>query len=485
MLTILVFLCDVICVHLYDVVFNKGIINAVLETNLSEAAGFIQMYIDWKSIVLCILVPTISIVFVRKFEKAKIAARKVGVWLLIIIVLWGAVLFVKRSYAYAAQEDYYLGFFNGIMSVRISANIKASLDDIRAYKHILNEINQAVQLTRNEAQIKNVIFIVGESTNSRHLSLYGYPLETTPNLSFMYEHGNLYRYDDVISSMASTAPSLSKMFTYSSYERDKNLPWYKEENLISILKAAGYRTYWLSNQETSGIYGGVAQVLASISEKKIFTKYRDSQEEYYSVYDGELLPIIEEAMNEQAEKKFMVIHLMGSHGMYESRYPTEYDVFKASDIQRDLSEDKRQMIAEYDNTVLYNDYVVSEIIKKFTDSESLVVYVSDHGEEVYDYKEIYGHAMSHNGSKYTFAVPMLVYTSPQFKERYPQKEEQIRQATKKPFMTDDIIHAILDIMDIATPDFDESRSLFNEKFNDKRKRMVYGMDYDIEVKGRE
>lgn len=45
-------------------------------------------------------------------------------------------------------------------------------------------------------------------------------------------------------------------------------------------------------------------------------------------------------------------------------------------------------------------------------------------------------------------------------------------------MLDDIIHTILDIVGIETKEFDETRSVINDKFNDKRERKYKGKSYD-------
>lgn len=52
------------------------------------------------------------------------------------------------------------------------------------------------------------------------------------------------------------------------------------------------------------------------------------------------------------------------------------------------------------------------------------------------------------------------------------------------YMTDDLIHTILDIVGIKTPEFDETRSVINEKFNAKRKKIYTGKDYDKYWKNR-
>ncbi|WP_418626738.1 sulfatase-like hydrolase/transferase, partial [Anaerosinus sp.] len=162
-------------------------------------------------------------------------------------------------------------------------------------------------------------------------------------------------------------------------------------------------------------------------------------------------------------------------------YPKEYNVFNESDIESNFDTKRKLTIAEYDNAVLYNDFIVNEIIKRFEGKETLIIYISDHGEEVYDNRDYVGHTED-NGSKYMIEIPMIVWGSKNFVERYPEKLQSIKMAIKHPYMTDDIIHSILDLLEIKTIDYDSSRSIFSPDFNEKRQRIYHGQDYDNELK---
>ena len=81
-------------------------------------------------------------------------------------------------------------------------------------------------------------------------------------------------------------------------------------------------------------------------------------------------------------------------------------------------------------------------------------------------------------------IPFLIYTSDKFIKNYPEKVESIKNSVDKPYMTDDLIHTILEIADIKTSEFDETRSIINKNFNDKRKRITGGKDYDTELKNK-
>ena len=46
-----------------------------------------------------------------------------------------------------------------------------------------------------------------------------------------------------------------------------------------------------------------------------------------------------------------------------------------------------------------------------------------------------------------------------------------------PFMTDEFIHAILDLLDIEVPEYHRTKSLFHADFDRDRKRIFDGREY--------
>ena len=240
------------------------------------------------------------------------------------------------------------------------------------------------------------------------------------------------------------------------------------------MKAAGYHTAWLSNQEVTGIYGNVPRAYADRCDEKKFTTIHDTETMIYE-FDEKILPLLDDSLNKNnADKNFYVLHLLGTHLDYRARYPAEFDIFKAED---EPAEEKfqREFQAAYDNAVLYNDFVVEEIIKRFEDKDALVIYVSDHGENVFADGKHLGHGPI--GDKWQFEIPMVIWLSEACKKNHPDLEQKISAAKNLPFMTDDMIHALSDLMKIQTPEFDSRRSLFDKDFDTTRKRIYKGMEY--------
>ena len=151
--------------------------------------------------------------------------------------------------------------------------------------------------------------------------------------------------------------------------------------------------------------------------------------------------------------------------------------FTAADEDKP-TEKAKEITAEYDNAVLYNDFVMDEIFKRFEDKNALIIYISDHGQEMYENGSNFaGHSDEIFGNRSMIEIPMLVWTSKSFREMYPEKIDALKNSVDNPYRTDLIIHTILDLMDIETETFDATKSIVNEKFDKFRPRIYNNSVY--------
>lgn len=461
----------------YDVPFGAGIVTAILQTNAREALEFLSMYVGWTGLGLTVFGCAVSFALLRILLRLHVpkSGQHWMRYVLILTLLGG----IGSGSTIWQQYRYYI--FNDTLDVPFVCMGRAvwtAVDDTRKFEKLLRDAPADVTLTRNDSEIPYVVVILGESTARNRLHLYGYPLPNTPELDTLNETGELAVYRDVISPQGATVGVLRELFTFADAESDGE--WYTYHNLIDVMNAAGYRTYWLSNQESSGVWGNVAQLYAKRSTVHAFTQLRESHEDT-GLPDEAVFPLVDRAIADAGEKKFLVVHLMGTHVLYKKRYPASFARFSADDVpppQDDLSESRRQEIAEYANAVLYHDFVVASLIERFRDKNALVIFLPDHGEAVYDNGgSLAGHVMDHPTAP-MLEIPLVFWASPSFREKYPDQWERILRAQDRPYMTDDWIHTVLDLTGIATPEFEPLKSVVNAEFDAKRKRVVQGMDYD-------
>lgn len=468
--TFLMLMVDAFTLYNYHSVLDEGMFQVVFETNPQEAAEYLQT--QWKTIASAALAVAAG-GFLGKSLTGRGYTRRlchhsaaliVGVFL--IFAGFGAATADAMLDPEQKLEDY-----QKYLSVeRITQIVPDAYKEIAASQAVYDNFDQKpVEITRNESSIPYVVFILGESTSRHHMQLYGYPLPDTPRLAQREKSGELLAFSDVISPHAGTMAVCKTLFTF--YNNETPGEWYDYQDIFDIVKKAGYHTAWLSNQESSGFYGSIGRVYAERCDEGRFTMKTSHTIDLTERYDEQVLPLLDQSLRSAGERNFFVVHLMGAHEDFKRRYPAEFNVFRAENETGDTQE-HRQIRAEYDNALLYNDYIVDQILQRFEDKNAVVIYVSDHAEEVYDLRNVSGHG--DETSSYQREIPMLVWTSASFRAAYPEQMERIRAAKDRPYMTDDMIHTLLDLLAVETPEYDASRSIFSQSFNMQRARLLKG-----------
>ena len=154
--------------------------------------------------------------------------------------------------------------------------------------------------------------------------------------------------------------------------------------------------------------------------------------------------------------------------------------FKPSDSNRS-SEYERKQQAHYNNAIYYQDYVLDEILTRLEEEEAIVLYLSDHGDEVFDGKN--SHVQGHSEDKVTtfmMEVPFFFFFTSKFEEKFPEEVKRIKRAVNRPFMTDDLIHTILDILQIHPVQYNHKYSVVNDDYDINRKRYIRKLLYSFD-----
>jgi heptose-I-phosphate ethanolaminephosphotransferase len=306
------------------------------------------------------------------------------------------------------------------------------------------------------------VLIIGESTTRNHMGLYDYYRKTNPLLSKRKEE--LLIYKDVISPHTHTLESLDKALIL---ENKSNLAEKYNHTLVQLFNAAGFSTYWLSNQEPLGVFGNSTRIISKTSGYEHFT---DGM-----MLDNIILEPLQEALNNEEEKKFIVIHLMATHFDYESRYPSDYEYFKSkpkSNFNHELAYDK---INKYDNAVLYNDFILDQIINVVANQNkhATVLYLSDHGEDVYETIDEACHTEA-KGTKPMFDIPFFIWQS---KKAKLAKADIIYKSERK-YISTDLIHTMADLTGIEFQGFDKTKSIINESFQERDRLILNNRKYE-------
>lgn len=293
-----------------------------------------------------------------------------------------------------------------------------------------------------------VMLVVGESINRDNLGLYGYPRDTTPRLAADRERlGNGFAVmRHAWSADASTLPALHNLFRFGQGERSD------APHLIALARAAGYKVWWLGNQDDmalEALHAGLADTVEMINRRP--GRGGDS-------LDGELLDEVGRAMADPSPRKLLVVHLMGAHPHYDLRRPPGDNPFAGRDdaVDRQLREAGRSAWTrdarnDYDAALRYHDTVLSDLLKSLHDGaapggRAAWMYLSDHGQEV-------GHELDRAGHSATTAagyrIPALIWRS-----------EAIDPATAmRPFRADWAAWTVAGLLGLRWPGQDDSRNV--------------------------
>jgi len=289
------------------------------------------------------------------------------------------------------------------------------------------------------------IFVIGETGRYSSYSINGYQRETSPLLS---KTKNLISYSDLFSEANITSSSLSIMLTRASasdYDRA-----FVEKSFVDAFKEAGFKTYWIANQSANN---GFIRRISKDTDGEFFmtTTFEDD-----SNYDEKLWKYLSDVLKKEDRKVLIVLHTLGSHFRYNFRYPPAYEVFKPSlkgsfDYNTISVKNKQLFVNTYDNSILYTDYFLATTIQKLDslNAVSALVYVADHGENLFDTPE---NVVMHGGSKFTeydLHVPFFVWTSDKYNSQYPSKVDNLILNKDKRLTSDCIFYSILDMANIT------------------------------------
>ena len=449
----------------YHSVLDAGLLEIVFATNPAEAWEYVTSQSGGIAVAAGALVSVVGFVvaggrFLRRRKDAAGGLGRRGAAVLCVLLL---AFLASLVHAAMDEDDRVENAARSNSILRLALNIRQAHEEIGSAEFVAWTLaNHEVGETEGTDDIPYVVFILGESTSRHHMQLYGYGLPTTPKLAARAEAGELVAYENVTSPHAGTMAVLRTLFSF--YDNDANGMWYDYGDLFDILRQAGVYTAWLSNQEASGFYGSIGRTLGERTDHVAFTSPVAHSIDLAERYDSEVLPLLDEELRERVAEPvpaaFYVIHLMGAHEEFSKRYPPEFARFMPEDeAGRGALEDAsaRAVRAAYDNAVLYDDAIVDEIIRRFEDKDALVIFISDHGEEVYDTRAQFGHG--DETSPWQRDVPMVFWMSNVFRTNHPADVQRIEAARGNHWQSDEMIHTLLDLMHVRVADFDETKSL--------------------------
>lgn len=510
-------IADVYCFEKYGSSLSPSMLMLVGETDSREAGEFLNSVFQWETLtsgvgwlLLIALCHIVASWLVRHFKRirglhdsfsalagvivaalliwAAIASwkNKQGLWRLMTLSTVGAVENELTRYHRAEQ---YLPIYRLAFSIRANQLAARQVDQ-------LVEAADKASVDSCDYTSPTIVLIIGESYNKHHAQLYGYYMPTTPRQMARERTGQLVKFTDVVTPWNLTSFVFKQML--SLYVVGDEGSWSDYPLFPKVFKQAGYEVTFLTNQFltkakeavfdfSGGFFLNHPQLSEAMFDHRNATIHPWDDgllRDWDNLSPNRLYPL---PLEGQGGGSLVIFHLLGQHMNYYSRYPRNQTHFTAADYDKHrpkmLPHRKKQLVW-YDNATLYNDSIVDQIIRRFEQQDAVVIYVPDHGEEVFEPGRFvicrsHSDDIDYPLAYYEYEIPFWVWCSKKYIAARPELFREIRAARKRPMMTDALPHMLLYLAGIHTKDYRPEYNILSSEYDEKRPRLLKGVvDYD-------
>lgn len=450
----------------YGQEFSQSVIFIMFESNLAESSEYLVQYFAWWMPLAFFAYGLGGWLLWRKVRPVYLA-RPAG------LLAAALALFVSLGYPalrqFSKNDTWQAGLDD--FAQRIEAATPWQL--LVGYKNYRQQLSNMQALLAENASIPplgnlrdtqagqpaTLVLVIGESTNRQRMSLYGYPRQTTPELDQLREQ--LQVFDSVVTPRPYTIEALQQVLTFADQEHPER--FLTTPSLINLMKQAGYRTYWITNQQTMTKRNTMLTTFSEQADEQFYLN--NNREQNARQYDGDVLAPFAKVLADVAPRKFIVVHLLGTHMSYQYRYPPEFERFTdRSGVPANVTDAQLPTYNSYDNAVLYNDHVVASLIKdlRAQDDNSFLLYLADHGEAVFDAPkpEVLGRNEAAPTSP-MYTVPFILWNSPRWQAH---SSRDFSAMLSRPYSSSHFIHTWADLAGLRFDEYDAQKSLVSAEF---------------------
>jgi len=412
---LILLLCSTISLYVqskFGIIFDD-----IMLVNALDSLGHIADVWDFSLLVYLLIfwIFPAAILIIKKTKKSSIKKRIVTALLCFVLAV-GSVLSgdkIKREFTFENFSPInYLGSFERYLT-RFHKNRQIAKNRISLTKHYNFS---AEQLPKN----LKIILVLGESLRADHLQINGYKRKTTPELVKIKGLINF----QVQGRFNTTSPALTALLSHRNFEDFVDIP--EEKSLIDIFRRIGFHTSWFSAQSSKEFGNGMLNVMAMEADEYFFRDRLKTVANNEKIYDEALLPFLREELR-QERRSLVVLHGFGSHIRYTDRYPSKFAKFLPECEKSPSSCEVQSLINAYDNSILYTDFFLKEVINSIKNEEAVMFYISDHG----NFLGEEGQFANGNRSKApqnVHIVPMLIFPSKEllglagYKQKFQQAQ---------------------------------------------------------------
>lgn len=456
---------------IYRQEFSQSVFFIMAESNFNESNEYIQQYLSFKLIAVLVVYILVAL-FLWKQVKPVYVQNKTKWMVSLLIAIYAlmplAISVMVKKTSFEKAGAHLLSRMETTVPWQLMSSYIAYRSQLSNMENILNNLQSLPSLENltdsNGETPRTLVLIIGESTTRTRMGIYGYNRNTTPMIEqFKKENPNLLVFNDVVSSRPYTIEILEQALTFAD-ERHPDL-YLTQPSLIHLMKQAGYKTFWITNQQTMTKRNTMLTMFSKQTDKQYYMN--NDRNQSARQYDDAVIQPFKEVLTDPAKKKFIVIHLLGTHMKYEFRYPksSEYNVFQdKTGIPFNIDDDNAKVYNSYDNAISYNDYVITTLFNTFKQNHDngFMLYFSDHGEEVYQtppYDVLGRNEKAPTKPMYT--IPFILWQSPSWLKTHPNDYQAY---VDRKFSSQDLIHTWSDLAGLRYNLYQPEKSLVNPNF---------------------
>jgi glucan phosphoethanolaminetransferase (alkaline phosphatase superfamily) len=307
------------------------------------------------------------------------------------------------------------------------------------------------------------VLIVGESARRGSWSVYGYQRRTTPYLERIKDEMILLRHVTADANLTVLAVPMILTGVAPQQLAGTRL----RGNLLDVAKEGGYSTSWLVNQDIQ-----VSTAIGITPDHLDYPPEMQSDVFGRNVPDSELLGAYRRELLRTGSPRFIGMHVMGSHWEYYRRYPPSFQRFGQAhqlnplSIARSGQSVDQAMVDSYDNSVLYTDWFLAQVIEAARQLRVpvTVTFIPDHGESLSALDQGFA---GHGGPEYSasqFQIPALVWVNDYYRRSHPQQVAALKANAAKQIRSHDFFYTVADLMGVTWPQAKPERSFASELF---------------------
>lgn len=397
---------------------QADILLAIAQTNVHEASAYLSE-VSWIKLgtfsIACLVL--VGGGLYKMFSGGTIC-RLSSKWQVILLVV-AVCVSGSVSYTEIKAKTYFQIFYQASNSLQSYKMYSQAAEKRR------DRLQQLTNLHVTQKANGLYVLVIGESQTRAHMSLYGYERNTTPYMLMKKSSPNFIVFDNVFSNHTHTVPVLTYALSEKNQYNDVKLE--DATSIIELAKAAGYTTYWISNQERFGAWDTPVAEIGSTADHQIWINGATGEISDTLYYDGTLVDYLPKEV--PGEKTLVVVHLMGTHLIYKDRYPSEFAKFGNGTL-----------VDTYDNAMLYSDKVIHDI-NEWAEKQpnfQAMIFMSDHGEDPEKH-------IGHDAISFTYQmskIPLTIDVSSQFVQRRSDLY-QILLSHKESYWTNDLLYNLM------------------------------------------